>query len=392
MIEHHNGVMYMFGNVLGKGTFGTVYKAIASKDGKVEDVAIKIMQTRDKKKIVDEIMYLEIFNKNKVICEKYVACLRDVYFRNNGEARIVYDYVDGVSMETMIDNNISLENPDLAVHLITGLNYFFRLGVYHLDIKPANIMFDRNSHYAKYVDWGSPCFNRAITSIFTGTLVDPRTYWENLERIRNFGSFKDNYSLMAGENNCLYLGTTYYAPPELVELTGNLMAYITNPYFDKFHLIKNFISEYVTAFENNIGKMHDIWSLGVTLYLCYLDLNEFEDYEFNTITSQEEINRIIDKKIKIPLVATVIKLMLTIDPKTRLANWNTIVNLIDEYCIVNEDSTKMCPTKSDTESVNKFIRNVHYSASKRWHDANIDPLVAYPPNSDFDTIQLKNYI
>jgi len=386
-------ITYTFNEKLGSGAHGDVFKATATENGTGSTVAIKILNSQSKAlEFFNETAYLQLFSKNRVICEKYVACLRDVYFSQN-KARLVYDFVDGHDLESIIEsNNIFKEDPTVAIHLISGLNYFFRLGVYHLDIKPANIVMDRFTQLPKFIDWGSPCFNRKLTSLLEGPLYDPKTFIDKIDRNNEMFDIRETSSGTAGYNNCAYLGSPLYSPPELILLNKLRLTYMQNRLKNpkqaaqSMEQIKGILATKVSLFENNLGKLHDIWSLGVTLLEWYSRdykyLNDIIFYE----KDQEEINETIDHCISDNFIKTILKLMLTIDPTERLRNWNTVVEMVSEYCLSN-DTTKGCPTESDTESINSFIRDAHSTSIDNWYSADIDPLEPRP-TGQFNRITL----
>jgi len=381
--ETNNGIRYDYNEQIGRGSYGDVYKGTATRisDGSTTPVAIKILRGHTPYNLFSETAYLQLFSKNRVICEKYVACLRDVYFVNR-IPRLVYDFVNGANFETIINNDndhINKQNSTVAIHLISGLNYFFRLGVYHLDIKPANIVMDQTTHLPKFVDWGGACFTRKLTSLLEGKPFDPRFYIDRIEEEYD-ETLVQNSSTTAGHNNCVYGGTPIYAPPETMTLNYLRTFYVENkernfrPAANALLAVKRIVSEHVTLFENNLGKLHDIWSLGVTLLEWY---GEDFSYLYNIVLyekNQEEINEIINYSIPDnDFIRLLLKLMLTIDTADRLINWTTVVTLVESYCLEHDDN-RGCPTTAENENINSFIRDAHSTSVENWYAADIDPL------------------
>jgi len=392
-VEKSKKAEYQIKDKIGMGMYGEVYKGISTNEDGDNKVAIKILLRPTASNFFKESAYLQLFSKNRVICEKYVACLRDVYFVGQ-TPRLVYDFVNGVNLERIIQfkRNTAKNDLTIAVHLITGLNYFFRLGVYHLDIKPANIMIDTNTRLPKFVDWGSACFTRKITSLLEGPPTDPRRYIQDIEKGPDFESLR-NSSTAAGYNNCVYGGTPAYSPPEIIEIDDARILYLQNKHDSEvakpaLEKIKKIVSEHVTLFENNLGKLHDIWSLGVTLLEWYGEDFKYIDSKILYEENQDSLFNIIDKSITNDFIKTILKLMLTIDTAERLKNWDTVVKMVSEYCLSNDATTnKGCPTESDTESINEFIRDAHSTSIDNWYAANIDPLEPRP-TGQFNRITL----
>jgi len=72
-------------------------------------------------------------------------------------AYLVMDYVDGKSLDAWVDKNNLLpvwEVLDIAAQVADGLDYAHRQKVVHRDVKPGNIIYDRDSEAAKITDFG----------------------------------------------------------------------------------------------------------------------------------------------------------------------------------------------------------------------------------------------
>jgi serine/threonine protein kinase len=114
---------------------------------------------------------------------------------------------------------------------------------------------------------------------------------------------------------CGFIGTKYTSPPELS--------------LDKKY--------YELSFQEI--RAHDIWSLGVVLYDWYIikDGENIVDLHFDNGTelkkdtlrylSQNEINNRIEK-IKNNVAKQVLLLMLRVDWKERISNWNEVLIIL----------------------------------------------------------------
>ena len=152
---------------LGKGAGGTVYKAIRKSDNKT--IALKIIDalpdSTSYKNAIQEIKVLkEIAGPN---CHPNLACYYDhSYDPVKGEIYIEMEFIDG---ETLFDfakkyrDEHPMKNYLLYKYLLLilkdilkGLLYIHDKNVLHNDIKPENIMIDKNL-VPKLVDFGLSC-------------------------------------------------------------------------------------------------------------------------------------------------------------------------------------------------------------------------------------------
>lgn len=213
---------YTLEKLLGWGTFGCTYKA---KDKNGQSVAVKIINIKRMKDSGMNINSLdeEIENVKRVSaapnCNRYVACYYN-HFRTNvkGELSmiIVMELIDGVNFVEVLnktsrkDANWQSAMWNYTLQLIEGLHYLHSKGLAHQDIKPDNIMLETSTGRVKYIDFGLSCYKPNVTDT-------------------------DKCPTLAG--------TFIYYPPEMI-----LWRAATLP--------KSFY----------LHTMHDVWSLGTTLY------------------------------------------------------------------------------------------------------------------------------
>jgi len=138
---------------IGKGGMGTVYKAYDSKIREV--VALKLL----KPEIASDLEVIERF-RNEIKLARQVSHRHVCRMYDLGEEwlsiYISMEYVAGEDLKKFIHRAGHLNEAkalDLAKQILEGLVEAHRLGVVHRDLKPQNIMIDRDGN-AKIMDFG----------------------------------------------------------------------------------------------------------------------------------------------------------------------------------------------------------------------------------------------
>ncbi len=138
---------------IGKGGMGTVYKAFDSKIREI--VALKLL----KPEIASDLEIIERFRNElklaRQVSHRHVCRMYDI-----GEEwlsiYISMEYVPGEDLKSFIRRSGHLNEAKavgLARQILEGLVEAHRLGVVHRDLKPQNIMIDRDGN-AKIMDFG----------------------------------------------------------------------------------------------------------------------------------------------------------------------------------------------------------------------------------------------
>jgi serine/threonine protein kinase len=147
---------YNVGEILGKGSYGTVYKGEDKNTGR--EVAIKIQRSKEE----DMLMELDILERISKDCDEYFLCIYEVIRQVGGDIQIVVmELIDGVDFETLMRKRKKL--PDKEIKRIMdileiSIGKLHDLGVAHKDIKPNNIMVTRDG-MVKLVDYGMSCLD-----------------------------------------------------------------------------------------------------------------------------------------------------------------------------------------------------------------------------------------
>ena len=233
------GGKYRIERVLGQGGFGITYLAIqVSLDRKV---AIKelfmggsgqaINDRRGNLVVVTNAANQASFNQQKEKFKKEALRLANLnhpnlpkvhdFFEENKTVYYVMEYIDGESLRTWLNRKGSLSETQVMNYfkqILEALCVAHQQNIWHLDIKPENIMIDRHDN-AYLIDFGAS------------------------KHINRFSALTTSLALAY---------TPGYCPPELTDLTCS----------DK--------DNFVQALKD-IGPWTDIYALGATIYNLITD-------------------------------------------------------------------------------------------------------------------------
>ena len=172
------------GQLLGRGTFGSVYLAIL-RSGAL--VAVKVVEMRAGESIVpaeveQEVSFLRMLRHPNII--EYKLCLVD---KSRQCINIFMEYAVGGSLTALVKRcNRSLRE-DVAVvyiqQIVKGLAFLHGRGVVHRDVKGENVLLDANGT-VKLADFG--CAREMSTVTVSGTFAGS-PYWMAPEVIKNKG-------------------------------------------------------------------------------------------------------------------------------------------------------------------------------------------------------------
>lgn len=177
--------------VLGEGSFGKVYKAKNQENNGV--YAVKVININPAK--VDEFTNeINILNILKPVCNENVICY-ETSLRVDLTGYIVTEFLDNyVSLSEYLSTNQILNtineflvNPThesrfvkLISDLCEGVDAMHSMSVAHRDIKPDNVLINRDTWKIKYIDFGFACYveddpfaNICLKSLGTANYFDP---------------------------------------------------------------------------------------------------------------------------------------------------------------------------------------------------------------------------
>lgn len=152
-----NKKKYTLNKVLGKGAFGIVFKA---QDKSGNSVAIK--KIKKERFILEEKTFLEFFKND---CD-VIVCFKD-FEEQKEHVYIVMEYIEGEELNSRHIKEIEIY--DLFKTLIIILNKICNKNIYHLDIKPENILVNKKTKEIKLADFGLACSRDKMKKTACGT-------------------------------------------------------------------------------------------------------------------------------------------------------------------------------------------------------------------------------
>ena len=221
------GGKYRIERVLGQGGFGNTYvgintvfdepiaikeffmQGINDRDGNTGFVSVSI--ERNKYQFEEQ---REKFKKEALRIRKmsnpHIIKVHDL-FEENGTTYYVMDYVDGENLSERLKRTgkpmTEQEVRDILPQILDALKSVHDAGIWHLDLKPANIMVDKSGN-VKLIDFGaSKQFNAQKGGATTSTAISytngyaPREQME--QNYDKFGPWTDIYALGATLYNLL---------------------------------------------------------------------------------------------------------------------------------------------------------------------------------------------
>ena len=219
------GGKYRIERVLGQGGFGITYLAhntVFDIDVAIKEFFMKDENERDGSSVTmpnttkQELFHgqMEKFKKEAkrmfAIKNEHVIGVQDL-FEENGTAYYVMDFVDGENLAERLKRTgkpmSEQEVRDILPQILDALKAVHDAGIWHLDLKPANIMLDKSGN-VKLIDFGaSKQLNAQKGGATTSTAISytngyaPREQME--QNYDKFGPWTDIYALGATLYNLL---------------------------------------------------------------------------------------------------------------------------------------------------------------------------------------------
>ena len=277
------GGKYKIERVLGQGGFGITYLArntVFDIDVAIKEFFMKDENDRDGSSVTmpnttkQELFQgqMEKFKKEAkrmfAIKNNHVIGVSDL-FEENGTAYYVMDYVDGENLAERLKRTgkpmTEQEVRDILPQILNALKSVHDAGIWHLDIKPANILIDKKCN-VKLIDFGaSKQLNIQKGGATTSTAISYTSGYAPLEQMDQnydkFGPWTDIYALGA----TLYTLLTNKRPPHPTEILDDETC-------DKHEVL---------PFLNNVSeemKLLVLWMMKPSRYQRAQNIDTIENY------------------------------------------------------------------------------------------------------------------
>jgi hypothetical protein len=135
---------------IGRGGMGVVFKAKDPRIGR--QVAIKLLSVPDES-LRDR--FVQEAQSVGSLAHRNIVTIFD-FGEHEGQSYIVMEYVEGVTLQEQIHESVPIpmwRKLEIIEELASGLDYAHNKGIVHRDVKPANVMTDREG-VVKILDFG----------------------------------------------------------------------------------------------------------------------------------------------------------------------------------------------------------------------------------------------
>lgn len=227
---------YRIEKYLSSGGFGNTYLAINNFD---EEVAIKEFFMKDVNLRVGDsttvslsnVTQMPIFKEQMEKFQKeakrmrklrnaHIVAVNDL-FDENGTTYYVMDYIDGLSLRDMVKQRGKLVEEEVLGYLnqtLDALEEVHRQDLFHLDLKPANLMIDKTGRL-RVIDFGASKQQKSDGGATSRSAICYSPGYAPIEQkdqeFENFGPWTDLYALGA----TLYNVLTGNIPPSTTKIS-----------------------------------------------------------------------------------------------------------------------------------------------------------------------------
>ncbi|KAL8217716.1 hypothetical protein R6Q57_021089 [Mikania cordata] len=147
------------GSLIGRGSFGSVYKGCLNLEGQAQEIAVKVLDmetTGSLPSFLAECAALRHLRHRNLV--KLITSCSSLDHKNKEFLALVYEYMKNGSLEKWVGNGMSLvDRLKVAIDVACGLSYLHHecvvAPVVHCDLKPSNVLLDED-FTAKIGDFG----------------------------------------------------------------------------------------------------------------------------------------------------------------------------------------------------------------------------------------------
>ena len=296
-------------------------------------------------------------------------------FEDNGTAYYVMDYIEGNNLSDIVEGKGRLSEP-LALKYIrqvaNALNYLHQKKLLHLDVKPANILLDKNTGNAILIDFGvSKQYDQdgqqtSTTPPAISKGYSPVEQYAQGSNVKTFSPATDIYSLAA----TLYKLVTGNTPPEsnlLLNEDEQLPPYPSNV----SEVTRNAIAECLQTRKKRPQSISEFLQLLDSEPISNIDTPEEED---TILKSQYKKSQEV----------------LTTPIKTKKDNLNTIfiIGAVIAFVVIIGLLFNKCGGSSSNDSSDEDLDSVVYepvdTAAVAWDDSTASYEDIYTDDTDND--------
>jgi serine/threonine protein kinase len=308
------GRKYIIKKVLGQGGFGITYLAthvlldreVCIKEFFIKDACIRAssgdvvfgtyhnhdLKNRLLNKFIKEARTISKLEHSNIIH------ILDV-FKENGTAYYVMDFIEGYSLDDIVNNKGRLSESEAIKYIkqiANALDYIHKLNINHLDVKPSNIMIQKKDKKAVLIDFGVSKHYDEQGEQTSTTPVGISYGYAPIELYRSgsvseFSPQVDIYSLGA----TLYRIVTGNRPPYAIDLLMN----------DELPNIELLSTNVALAIKTSMQAKYQSRPQNITEFIDILNLNK-EDREDNEgcedIKESKESRIIIQTSLNSPII------------------------------------------------------------------------------------------
>ncbi len=208
--------------MIGAGGFGSVYRARQKSLGRT--VAIKSLCPHRAQSRNEIIRFGREAQAMATLSHDNIISIYD-YAHFSGSYYIVMEFIDGVSFDTALRENIPLESSVLVMERVCcALSYAHKHNIIHRDIKPANIFLSKSAQI-KLADFGLALLQKEMTTQSTSSAIGTLAYMapEVMISPADIDNRADTYSL-----GCVLYEVLSGSPPFTGESIGEISYKVLN--------------------------------------------------------------------------------------------------------------------------------------------------------------------